>query len=289
MTLDEAIVRARALPCWRSPSAPVPLEGGTTNLNLRVRDGGRDYVVRLGEDIPEHGVMRFNELAISRAAAAAGISPAVFHSEPGVLVIDYVESRPLIETDLHDRDTLAAVLDLVTRMHRDVTRELAGPALAFWVFHVNRDYVRTLRRLGSAYRPLFDRLLAQNDRLEAAVGPVRPVVTHNDLLPANILAGEDRLWLIDWEWGGFNSALFDLGGLASNAGLDAATERWMLERCFDGPPPLDAYAAMKCASLLRETLWSMVSECISTIDFDYVAYTAKNLERYQRAFSEQQP
>ena len=36
---------------------------------------------------------------------------------------------------------------------------------------------------------------------------------------------------------------------------------------------LKSYAAMKAASLLREMMWSMVSETHSTIDFDYRAYT----------------
>ena len=40
---------------------------------------------------------------------------------------------------------------------------------------------------------------------------------------------------------------------------------------------------MKCASLLRETLWSMVSEIHSTLDFDYAAYTAENRARFERA------
>jgi hypothetical protein len=40
------------------------------------------------------------------------------------------------------------------------------------------------------------------------------------------------------------------------------------------------YLAMKCASLLRETLWSMVSEIHSSIEFDYAAYTAENLQRF---------
>jgi len=44
------------------------------------------------------------------------------------------------------------------------------------------------------------------------------------------------------------------------------------------------YTAMKCASLLRETLWSMVSEIHSTIDFDYAGYTAENLARFERAY-----
>jgi hypothetical protein len=43
---------------------------------------------------------------------------------------------------------------------------------------------------------------------------------------------------------------------------------------------------MKCASLLRETLWSMISEIHSTLDFDYAAYTAENLARFERAYAD---
>jgi thiamine kinase-like enzyme len=43
---------------------------------------------------------------------------------------------------------------------------------------------------------------------------------------------------------------------------------------------------MKCASLLRETLWSMVSEIHSLLDIDFRAYTTKNLERFEQAFEE---
>ena len=85
----------------------------------------------------------------------------------------------------------------------------------------------------------------------------------------------------------FNSPLFDLGGLAANNALDAGEERRMLE-CYFGMPPgearLASYAAMKCASALREAMWSMVSEIRSEIDFDYVAYTGENLERFERAW-----
>ena len=42
---------------------------------------------------------------------------------------------------------------------------------------------------------------------------------------------------------------------------------------------------MKCAALLRESLWSMVSEHHSSLDFDYAAYTVSNLERFERAWS----
>lgn len=45
-----------------------------------------------------------------------------------------------------------------------------------------------------------------------------------------------------------------------------------------------SYLAMKAASALRETLWSMVSEVHSTLQFDYSAYTAANLATFETAF-----
>jgi len=41
---------------------------------------------------------------------------------------------------------------------------------------------------------------------------------------------------------------------------------------------------MKCISLLRETLWSIVQEIHSSLDFDYETYTEKNLERFEKAY-----
>jgi hypothetical protein len=46
---------------------------------------------------------------------------------------------------------------------------------------------------------------------------------------------------------------------------------------------------MKCASLLREAMWSMVSEIHLAIDFDYEAYTAENLDRFEQAYRAIQP
>jgi hypothetical protein len=42
---------------------------------------------------------------------------------------------------------------------------------------------------------------------------------------------------------------------------------------------------MKCASLLREAMWSMVSEIHSQLDFDYAGYTADYLDRFERTLA----
>jgi thiamine kinase-like enzyme len=184
------IARALSLSCWTDPSDAQPLGGGITNENIRITDQGRYYVVRLGDDIPAHMILRWHELAVSRAAHAAGIAPRVHHAEPGVLVLDYIDAAPLSEADLHDENTLSATTDLVRQLHRTGPQHLRGPVLTFWVFHVLRDYAATLRDLNSPHAPKLDRLLTDAAALQQAVGPVQLVLGHNDLLPPISCAGQ---------------------------------------------------------------------------------------------------
>ena len=280
--------RTAALSCWKSNVKPVPLKGGITNVNFVVEDNGRKYVARIGDDMPVHQVMRFNELAAAQAAADAGLSPAIIHHEPGALVIDFIDGKTLTASDVQEPAMLARIVPLLKKCHRDIPKFLRGPVLAFWVFHVVRDYGWTLKAGKSRHIKLLPDFLAAADKLEQAVGPIDMVFGHNDLLPGNFIDDGNRLWLIDWDYAGFNSPLFDLGGLASNNELLPDAETWLLEAYFEravSDELLRRYAAMKCASLLRETMWSMVSEIHSKIDFDYAAYTAENLSRFNTAYS----
>ena len=285
----DARTRATSLAIWRGPVEPVPVGGGITNANFLVEDAGRRCFVRIGGDIPAHHILRWNELAASRAAHAAGISPAVLHAEPGVLVLELVEGRTLGPADVRERRQLERIVPLLRRVHRELPRHLRGPTLAFWVFHVVRDYAAGLREAGHRLSGQLPGLLARAERLEAAVGPIELVFGHNDLLAANLIDDGARLWLVDWDYAGWNSPLFDLGGLASNSELPDTDRDWLLETYYERP--LDdalrrSAAAMLAASLLREAMWSMVSEVHSTLDFDFVAYTAENLARFERAWGE---
>lgn len=267
------------------------MSGGITNKNYLVTDQGRKYFVRLGEDIPVHGVKRFNELAASRAAFEAGISPAVLHAEPGVMVLDYIEGHALTAEQVREEKNIHSIVALLKTCHHDLPRYFRGPALVFWVFQVLRDYAHTLRACGSAWVDELDALRDIALKLETDVGDIRLVFGHNDLLCGNLIDDGTRLWLIDWDYAGFNSPLFDLGGIASNNAFNAEQELYLLQ-CYFSDAPSDKlyrqYSAMKCASLLRETMWSMVSEHCSDIDFDFQQYTQDNLKLFHQAWQTQQ-
>jgi thiamine kinase-like enzyme len=276
----------RALPIWRGEIEIQPLLGGITNKNYLVKDQARRAVVRFGGDIPVHGVMRFNELAATLAAGSAGISPKVLYAAPSVLVLDYIAGKSYGPDDVRaDRDRCVA---LVKRVHREIAKHLRGPTLAFNVFHIIRDYAHTLAEDQSRMSAQLARFVRVAEALERAVGAIDLVFGHNDLLAANFIDDGKRLWLVDWDYAGWNTPLFDLGGLSSNNGFDEGDNEAMLSAYFEAPVTDELrrkFRAMLCASLLREAMWSMVSERRSTIDFDYVAYTDENLRRFDAACS----
>lgn len=287
--MTEAVERVKRLGCWRGSVEPRVVSGGITNANFVVEDAGDRYFVRIGDDIPVHGVMRFNELAAGRAAHAAGISPRVSYHEPGAIVMSYIEGHTFEAADVREPANLERIVALVKRCHHEIPKHFRGPALVFWVFQVLRDYAGTLREGRSRMVAELPRLLEIADRLEQAVGSISLVFGHNDLLCGNLIDDGQRLWLVDWDYAGFNSPLFDLGGLASNNELSPGQEEWLLEAYFE-KDLIDElrrrYGAMKCASLLRESMWSMVSEIHLRIEFDYVQYTAENLARFERAWAD---
>ncbi|MBT5433580.1 MAG: choline kinase family protein [Alphaproteobacteria bacterium] len=289
MTLDEAAAKAAGLPCWTGPVDPRPVSGGITNTNFRIDDGGRSYMVRIGGNIPVHGIRRTYETACSRAAHAVGVAPEVIFTSKGALVLDWIEGKTFGEADVRDPANLERIIKLLDRLHRDGARHLRGRAPLFWVFHVVRDYGHRMVDDEHRLQGEVPRLVALADELETAVGPVDLALCHNDLLPANFMDDGRRLWLVDWEYAGYDTPLFDLANLASNNQMDAAQRDALMAAVWDRAVTDEdrrRLGAMMCASLLREAMWSMVQEVHSTLDVDYVAYTVENSARFQQALAD---
>src|SRR5260370_9935440 len=179
--------RVERLACWPGGGALKPLKGGLTNISFVATDSTGKYVVRCGEDIPAHHVFRDRERAVSRAAFEAGLSPEVVHVEPGIIVLRFIAGRTFEEADM--RANIPDIVALLKTCHREVGRKLRGPANAFWVFHVIRDYVRLIDADA--------KYLALSDKLEHQQVPLPIVFGHHDLLPGNFMDDGRRLWLID--------------------------------------------------------------------------------------------
>jgi thiamine kinase-like enzyme len=286
--IEGAEARVRALACWRGEIELEPLPGGLSNANFRVRDAEGLWVARIGRDFPFHHVSREREAAASRSAHAAGLSPQVRYSGDGVLVAAFVRGETLDAAGVRAR--LDRIVALVAALHAEMPRRMRGPPTMFWVFHVIRDYFDTLGAGGHAFAREASRLAPLVDELEAAQVPMPIVFGHHDLLPANLIDDGEKLWLIDWEYAGFGTPLFDLANLADNAAFSPEEETRLLARYFRREPDAAlarAFAAMKVASALRETLWAFVSELhLAAPGADYAAYGRTCRARFETALAD---
>lgn len=273
--------RIQALSIWKGNIDVSPLHGGLSNESFVVSDAGERYVVRFGQDFPFHHVYRDREVMATRAAHAAGFAPELVHAEPGVMVSRFIDGKTYGEADVQNNHE--DIARLMGQFHETMANHVSGAGFIFWVFHVIRDYARTLAAGDSRMSAELPRYLELAEVLEKTQVLMPIIYGHHDLLPANFIHDGSRLWLIDFEYAGFGTAMFDLAGATSNAGFDAAQTKDFLA-CYLGHAPEDAllrsHAAMQCASLLREAMWSMVSELhLNAPGVDYVAYTAENLEK----------
>ena len=282
--LDAVIDR---IPEWRTAGTLTsrPLEGGITNHNFLLEvDGGR-YVVRLaGKDTELLGIDREAERAAAEAAHAVGIGPEVVRFIPdlGCLVTRFIEAVPVAPERMREKD----MLDRVTRSLRAFH---AGPAIpaAFSAFRVVEVYRDEAAARGVAVPPAYDQLVERAHDIEAAFDraplPVRPC--HNDLLNANFLLQGDRLFIVDYEYAGMGDLFFDLGNFSVNHGFGDEDDARLVVSYFGRATPqaVARLKLMKVMSDFREAMWGVVQQGISTLDFDYVAYADKHLERCLRA------
>ena len=261
---------------WPGRQATIePLAGGITNRNFKVDVGGETFVLRVGgKDSELLGIDRSAEYAASRAAAELGLGPEVvaFLEPEGCLVTRYVDGAV-------GKVDVARVGAALRRLHD-------GPPFPsrFDSFRVVEAYRVTALEHGVVVPLAYKRARELADRIERRRNgaPLRPC--HNDLLNANFIDDEGRLWIVDWEYAGMGDPFFDLGNFAVNHELAGESELALLSAY--GSDDADALVLMRFMSDFREAMWGIVQLAISELDFDFAAYAEEHFERLARTAAE---
>ena len=287
---DPDLARAvAAVPEWDGLDPVIaPIEAGRTNRNYRVDVGGRSFFLRLaGKETRLLGIDRGAEQAAARGAAAAGVGPEVVAVLPehDCLITRWVDAEPLGAGDLEREEVIEDVVSVVRAIH-------AGPDLpwSFSAFRIVEDYRRVSLERGVAIPEAYDDAHAHAAEIEralrAAPSPLRPC--HNDLLSDNFLRGEDRIWLVDYEYAGMGDPFFDLGNLSVNNAMSEDAQEALLRRYLGAPTDADRarLQLMRIMSDFREAMWGVVQQGLSALDIDYVAYADTHFDRLAISMSD---
>ncbi len=202
-----------------------PLAGGGSNRVVRVSSAAGDWVLRLaGTADQAFGINRVAERQVHEAAARAGFAPALVHAEPGrgLLVTAYVAGRPLSREQLRSADGLRALGARLGELHA------LPPPRGVRRLDVHAVLAHYLELADVAPGPMPRDAIAARLRFSlASYRRAAPAFCHNDLHWRNLIAAE-RLWFVDWEYGGVGDPLFELAAVIGYHDLDAAGRELLL-------------------------------------------------------------
>jgi thiamine kinase-like enzyme len=267
------------------PGRPVqlePLGGGITNHNFKVLVDGEEYVLRIGgKDTELLGIDRSAEYAAALAAADAGVGPDVvaFAEGDGALVTRFVGGRALTAEEMRSPETIALIAPMLRAFHD-------GPAIParFDSFAVVSAYAAAAAERGLELPAAYERAAGIAAGVERLRGPHTLRPCHNDLLNANFIADDERLWIVDWEYAGMGDVFFDLANFSANNGLGDDEDDELLRAYFGERSETHAavLAAMRFMSDFREAMWGVVQQAISELDFDFAEYAQRHFDRLER-------
>jgi thiamine kinase-like enzyme len=269
----------------RSPSLQ-PLIGGLTNRNYVVSFGAeKQYVARCaGAKTSLLAIDRDAEYRNSLTAAELGIGPSVvaYFPDEQILLVEWINGRTFDDRDLDDPETLRRVAGACRQLH-------SGGRFVndFDMFEIQRRYLDIVEshrfRLPTDYADFEPQVRRIENVLRATAPPAVPC--HNDLLAANIMDSDGRIWFIDYEYSGNNDPCFELGNIWSEASLDPDRLEHLVGSYYGASAPGQTARARLFALMSKYgwTLWASIQDGVSDIDFDFWTW---GMDKYDRAVGE---
>jgi thiamine kinase-like enzyme/choline kinase len=256
--------------------------GGLTNDNFKVSINDKEYVARVPGTGTEKIIDRLNEKVNSSIAYKVGLdSRTIYFNEfTGLKIVDFIENAETLNpTTAKREDNMELVAEVLKTLHNCQEK-----------FHTDFDpfvgteyYENVLLdangKLFDDYLELKDLFMPLKDELNE-LGIVN-VPGHLDALPENFIkSGDNKLYLIDWEYSGNYDNLFDVAAVSLECGYSEDEEELFLRKYFGTQPSEKERKKIEIHKIMQDMYWSMWSAAKVAMGDPFLA--DYSLDRYNR-------
>lgn len=236
----------------------VNLPGGLTNDNFRVTIGDNDYALRVAGKGTAEMIDRPAEANNARIMASDGINPELFYYDPveGHKIDKYIDGKTLTTKDFHSPDA-ERYIKMVARTLDQVHN---GDSKFIGKFDFIEEFDHYLQLTEKHNLKVYDghsEVLEMIDKVRKILEgtPRRQTPTHNDPLPENWIVKGDKVYLIDWEYGGIGDPIMDVAAFSLEVELTKEQEKLLISEYF-GREATDAeYAMILIDKFINDALW----------------------------------
>ena len=254
-----------------------------------------DYAVRVPGKGTEAYIRRNYEKYNSELTSQIGINPETlyFNEDTGLKIVKYIPKAETLNGKTGKReDNLILVASTFRKLHHSdsIMKD------RFDVFEKITEYETILAdlngKLFDGHEEVKQQVLALEDYYKSLNVKLTPC--HNDPLAENFVkSGEDKMYLIDWEFSGMNDPLWDIAAYIIEAELSTAEETLFLIHYFDGKVTVENRRHVLMNKIFLDflwTIWALMKEAggeeFGLYAFNRFTRAQANLKEYNKYFKE---
>lgn len=256
--------------------------GGMTNKNYKANIKGKNYVLRIPGNGTEEMINRLEEMDNLEAIRELGIDSTIsyFGRNSGIKIAEYIENAETLNGKTAKREEIMKLTaSTLKKLHNSNVRFNN----IFDVFKKIDDYERLLKKVnGSNFKDYYQvkkdifKLKELQGELDLYLLPC-----HNDTVPENFIkSGDDKIYLIDWEYSGMNDPMWDLAAHSLECEFSADDEELFLSYYFEGEVSEKYRTRILINKICQDFLWSIWTNIKEAKGDNFGTY---GIDRYNRA------
>lgn len=238
--------------------------GGMTNRNYRVTVAGQPYVVRIPGEGTEEYVDRKADEQASRITSDLGVNAPLVYYDPtsGVQITKFIANGVTMSAEVFaDPDAVRRAARSFHKLHTSGAKFRNR----FDEKVIAQSYLELLAKKSAPLPEGYARVQQEAERIRAALAKScgEHVACHNDPAPENLIDTGERVYILDWEFGGNNDPYWDLADLAVETGFSEEQDRILLAAYLGREPTPSEYGRIvlhKSLVFLLWTLWGVLQE-----------------------------
>ncbi|MGF0108067.1 phosphotransferase [Clostridium sp. SGI.024] len=255
--------------------------GGMTNKNYKVQIDDEFYVLRVPGNGTEEMISRSDEIKNAVYANKIGVDAKLiyFNEETGVKVSEFIENaETLSPKSAKKQSIMEKVTDILRKLH-NFDLEMDND---FDIYEKIEKYENLLIKAKGKnfedYYEVKDKVIYLKNIMNEL--DVKLVPCHNDMVAENFIKSGERIYLIDWEYGGMNDPMWDLAAYSLENELSEDQEELFLKLYFKEEVEEKYKKRILINKIYQDFLWSTWTNIKEAKGDDFGTY---GIDRYNRA------
>ena len=260
----------------------VSMVGGMTNKNYLANIKGIDYILRIPGNGTESMISRINEKRNSQLAYELDLDTEILYCNEytGIKISKLINNAETLNPQTAKReDNMELTASILRQLHNSGVKF----ENEFNVFKEIDKYEELLKEVNGDnfedYEEIKDKVIELDKLLDKLGKEIKPC--HNDTVAENFVKGDNRIYLIDWEYSGNNDPMWDLAAHIIECNFNEDEEELFLQKYFETSNIEEKYLKkIHIYKIFQDFLWSLWTNVKEAKGDDFGNY---GIDRYNRA------